>query len=131
MKSKIVTPHAAVLVWNYTDRIGTEGMSNNQQSSGVKLQHEVEEKIISTLSCVSIQTNKTKSQPNGTFQLTLAPFRNWVSTITPGSWCAILMSNEPITEKDLKKANPKLLKMIGRVETVRCETKVGDDGARN
>lgn len=128
----IKTPHAAVIVWNYDDRIGTEGMTSDPQSSGVtpgKI-NEVEQTIISTLSCISIQTGKSKAEPNGTFQITLAPTKNWVSTLTAGSWCCIMMSNEPITEQDLRKANKKHVKMIGKIESVRLDTQVLEDGAR-
>lgn len=115
---KILTPHAAIIVWNYADRIGNEG---------VTFLNEIEETIISTLSCVSIQTAKTKGNPAGTFQLTLAPFKNWVSTINAGSWCCILMSNKAITPKSLQKADPEMVKMIGKIETVRCDTQqIGD-----
>lgn len=129
---KIKTPHAAVLVWNYNDRIGTPDGAYN--STGVKDPQGTEKYelpvIVSTLSCVSIQTNKAKGQPDGSFNLVLAPFKNWTSTLTAGSWCVILMSNEPITENDLKKANKNQVKMLGRIESVRCETSVNDEGAR-
>lgn len=129
---KVKTPHAAVLVWNYNDRIDIPKGGFN--STGVEdldgTEKEAPAVIVSTLSCVSIQTNKAKGQPDGQFNLVLAPYKNWTSTLTAGSWCAIMMSNEPITEKDLNKANPKLVKMFGRIETVRCETRVNDDGAR-
>ena len=115
---RVTTPHAAVIVWNYADRIGNEGVSDLNG---------VEETIISTLSCVSIQTAKSKGNPAGSFQLTLAPFKNWVSTINSGSWCAILMSNKKITPQSLQKADPSMVKMIGKIETVRCDTQqVGD-----
>jgi hypothetical protein len=132
----VKTPHAAVLVWNYEDRVGvpTGGYDDSGISKGNILKTESGDSlppvIVSTLSCVSIQTNKSKSQPDGHFQLVLAPFKNWVSTLTTGSWCAILMSNEPIQEKDLKKANKKHVKMLGRIESVRCETNVDETGAR-
>lgn len=112
-KFRILTPHAAVIVWNYDDRIGNEG---------VKDVNSAKETIISTLSCISIQTAKTKGNPAGTFQLTLAPFKNWVSTLTAGSWCAVLMSNKKITPQSLQKADPSMVKMIGKIETVRCDT---------
>lgn len=118
---KIRTPHAAVIVWNYVDRLSNKGGGNIDDT---------EKAIISTLSCVSIQTSKGKSTPQGSFQLVLAPYKNWVSTITAGSWCTILMSNEPITEKDLKTANKKHVKMIGKIESVRVETSTDDSGAR-
>lgn len=129
---KIKTPHAAVLVWNYNDRIGVP--TGGFDATGVKDPQGTEKYelpvIVSTLSCVSIQTNKAKGQPDGSFNLILAPFKNWVGTLTAGSWCVILMSNEPITEKDLKYANKNQVKMLGRIETVRCETSVNDEGAR-
>ena len=131
-KLKIKTPHAAVLVWNYGDRIGTpEGAYNATGVSDLSgIEKEQPAVIVSTLSCVSIQTNKTKGQPDGSFNLVLAPYKNWVGTLTAGSWCTILMSNTPITERDLKKANKNQVKMLGRIESVRCETNVNDEGAR-
>ena len=120
--SVTVTPHAAVLIWNYNDRIGREGVKQQDTLDG--------KVIISTLSLQSIQTSKSKSQPAGTFNLTLSPFKNWVETITPGSWCCLLMSNTPITKADLTKANRKQVKMIGKIESVRVDTKVDDSGAR-
>ena len=129
---KIKTPHAAVLVWNYNDRIGNP--TGSYKATGVNdaqgTEKDVLPVIVSTLSCVSIQTNKAKGQPDGSFNLVLAPFKNWTSTLTAGSWCVILMSNEPITEKDLKSANKNQVKMLGRIESVRCETSINDEGAR-
>lgn len=132
MAHKIKTPHAAVLVWNYNDRIGVP--DGKYDATGVKdplgVEKEAPPVIVSTLSCVSIQTSKSKGMPEGSFNLVLAPFKNWTSTLTAGSWCVILMSNEPITEYDLKHANKNHVKMLGRIETVRCETNVNDEGAR-
>lgn len=138
-KVKIKTPHAAVLVWNYADRVGTP--DGGFSSSGIKGENltKVESQgedgsvvpaIISTLSCVSIQTQKSKGRPDGTFNLVLAPFKNWTSTLTPGSWCCIMMTNEAILENDLKHAHPNKVKMFGRIESVRCETRVDADGTR-
>ena len=137
MKRKhiVKTPHAAMLVWNYKDRIGTP--TGGYDSSGVKNLTETEKEgkdtppvIVSTLSCVSLQTTKQKSSPAGSFNAVLAPFKNWVGTLTAGSWCVILMSNEPIQEKDLTEADSRKVKMLGRIETVRCETRVNEEGAR-
>ncbi len=138
----IKTPHAAFLVWNYVDRISIpdkkENKSENFKASGVnpkydkyQIEREPDPVIISTLSCISLSTSKSKSSPQGQFNVVLAPYKNWVSTLTAGSWCAILMSNKPITQNDIKlKANPSQLKMLGRIETVRCETSMTESGAR-
>lgn len=115
----IRTPHAAIIVWNYVDRINANGVQD--------LNTTIEPAIISTVSCISIETTKSKSQPAGTFRLVLAPFKNWVSTLTAGSWCAILMSNKPITKQSLQKADPELVKMFGKIETVRVDTEQVDD----
>lgn len=139
IKHVVKTPHAAVLVWNYHDRVGIP--KGDFKSSGIEPGNltkvegngdpgEVIPAIISTLSCVSIQTTKAKGNPAGSFNLVLAPFKNWTSTLTPGSWCCILMSNKPIIEKDLKHADKDKVKMFGRIESVRCETKVDPEGAR-
>lgn len=119
----IRTPHAAVIVWNYDDRLNTKGITGSFDK--------INEMIISTVSLISITTNKTKSDPVGTFNFTLAPTRNWVSVLTPGSWCALLMTNEPLDQDSFKKAKPKQVKMFGRIDTVRTNVSVGDDGARS
>lgn len=128
---KIKTPHAAVIIWNYADRIGTpDGGFNASGVSGDISQLDTPAMIISTLSCISITTSKSKAQPDGAFNLVLAPSKNWVSAITAGSWCCIMMSNEPITEESIKKADRNKVKMLGRIESVRCETSVNEEGAR-
>ncbi len=119
----IRTPHAAVIVWNYDDRITTKGISSSF--------NKVSEVIISTVSLVSITTNKSKGDPVGTFNFTLAPTRNWVATLTPGSWCAILMSNEPFDASSFEHAKPNQVKMFGRIETVRVNVSVNEEAARS
>lgn len=118
---RIRTPHAAVIIWNYNERVGSVPSANVNA---------VDKLIISTVSCVSIQTSKSKGDPQGSFQLTLAPRRNWVSAITPGSWCVLLMSNSPLTEADFQKVDPNKLKMIGKIDTVRVDTEAGSEGER-
>lgn len=121
-KHTIKTPHAAVIIWNYDDRLGSEPTA--------KL-NDVEQVIISTVSCKSISTSKTKSNPEGRFNIELAPFKNWISTITSGSWCAILMSNEPITKEDINgQASYAKLKMFGKIDSVRASVSVGAAGER-
>lgn len=117
----IRTPHAAIKIWNYDERITDKGAGNTTKLSS---------QIISTVSCVSIQTAKSKSDPVGTFNFVLAPTRNWVALLTPGSWCAIMMSNIPIEKEDFNHANASLVKMFGRIDTVRVEVTVDDTGAR-
>lgn len=119
----IRTPHAAVIVWNYDDRLSTKGVTGTFDK--------VNEVIISTVSLISITTNKSKGDPVGTFNFVLAPTRNWVSTLTPGSWCAILMSNEPLDKTSFTKAKAKQVKMFGRIDTVRVDVTVGEDAARS
>lgn len=119
----INTPHAAVLIFNYLDRIP-------EDYSNVSDIDKTYPNIISTLSCVSIQTSKSKSDPQGSFNLVLAPTKNWVAQLTPGSWCVLMMSQEPIVAKDFQKANAKLVKMVGKIDSVRVDTQVQDDGSR-
>ena len=117
-KVKVTTPHAAVIVWNYRDRLGTENTVEDQINA-------VEEVIISTASLVAISTAKSKGEPVGKFQLMLAPTKNWVSTLTAGSWCCIMMSQKPISQADISNANPEKVKFIGKIESVRL-TSVAD-----
>lgn len=120
---KIVTPHAAVIVWNYRDRIGPDG-----QTLGVNT---IDQVVISTISLLSISTTKNKSSPSGTFNIELAPTKNWVRVITPGSWMCVLMSQDKIQKQDLQTANPKMVKFFGRVDSVRAMVSVDQEtGAR-
>lgn len=120
---KLITPHAAVLVWNYTDRLNADG------PLGLNA-HEVEPVIIGTSDVISISTSKSKSAPAGSFEIRLAPRYNWVSRITPGSWCAILMSTEPF--ETFGAANRRSFKMLGRIDSVRGVVTVDQEtGARN
>lgn len=121
---KIETPHAAVKIWNYVDRITEKGAQQNKAN-------QVKEEIISTLSLMNIQTFKSKGDPVGTFNFTLAPTRNWVSVITPGSWCVIFMSNEKITKETFETADKSFVKMFGRIDNVRVDVSVDADGSRN
>ena len=121
---RITTPHAAVIIWNYDDRLG----SDPTNSGSINIINEV---ILSTVSCTSIQTSKSKSNPAGSFTITLAPTRDWVSQITAGSWCCIMMSNQPITQAQLRQADPKFVKMIGKIEHVRAEVQIDEEATRH
>jgi|GEM_PF-3792640 len=121
---RIQTPHAAIIIWNYDDRVSADPAASPASIN------KTDKRIISTLSCTEIRTSKSKSNPQGSFQIALAPTKNWISAITVGSWCAILMSDEPITQKDFDQADHNKVKMIGKIESVRCDTQAGPDGAR-
>ena len=124
--SNIKTPHAAVVIWNYVNRLGAEDTDKSTL-------HDVEKVILSTVSCISIKTAKSKGQPQGTFELRLAPTKNWVSVLSPGSWLAILMSQQKIEYSDLvETADPNKIKMLGRIESVRAHVTVNQEtGARS
>jgi energy-converting hydrogenase Eha subunit B len=121
---RIVTPHAAIIIWNYDNRLGSD-------PTNAGTINDINETILSTLSLQSIQTSKSKSSPAGSFTVNLAPTRDWVSQITAGSWCAILMSNNPISPTQLAKADPKFVKMIGKIESVRADIQIDEEGARH
>jgi len=124
------TPHAAVVIWNYKDRLGADGSNISTVDDTEK------EIIINTSDCISIETTKAKGNPQGSFRFVLAPSTNWVSAITAGSWCCIFMSTKEIKPWDLTTANDtrefkkNSLKMIGKIESVRIETQVDQSGAR-
>ncbi len=127
MKPSIKTPHAAVVVWNYTHRLDGNLTEANDFVSLTPQQKidEVDEVIVSSLSIVSITTSKFKEGSIGSFQIALAPTRNWISALTSGSWLAVMMSQSPITQDDLtKKANRKKVKLLGRIESVRMSVTV-------
>lgn len=116
------TPYAAMIIWNYKKRIGSD------TASAI---YEADHLYINSLSCVQLQTSKSKNDPQGSFSAVLAPTCNWVAAITPGSWACVLMSNKPITADDMKKLDPSKLKMFGKIDTVRLETSMNADGMRS
>jgi len=126
ISSKVVNPQAAVLIWNYSDRISANGASDP---------HKIDKILISSTSLMSISTSKQKASPAGQFELRLAPTYNWVGTITPGSWCVILMSQNKripnIDENNPGFADKELVKMLGRIDSVRTVIDVDQSsGAR-
>lgn len=129
-----VKPHAALLIWNYAERLGTtRGVKKEEQLRATEKQgiHD-KRKIVSTLSLISIETAKSKSSPMGRFTCKLAPTKNWVSTLTTGSWIAILMSNSELSREDIYGAKAsKMVKFLGRIESVVANVEVNSDtGAR-
>ncbi|CAB4125766.1 hypothetical protein UFOVP53_223 [uncultured Caudovirales phage] len=121
MVTKLYNPNAIVVIYNYRDRLGDFKLTNNENS------FDIDQTILNSLSLKSVTTQKTKSNPAGNFELRLAPIKNWVTAITPGSWCIILMSNEALD--DTAKygggtVDEKSFKMMGRIESVRCVSTV-------
>lgn len=132
-KTKIVNPGAQVIIYNYVNRFGTENVLNKDLDTAVQ---DVDQIILNSVSLLNVQTSKSKSSPNGSFTFSLAPTKNWTTSITPGSWCVILMSQTGITGKDnnkyhANKVNPKKFKMLGRIESVRYVSSIDQtDGKR-
>lgn len=111
------TPNAAVFIYNYSDRLGSQKLKRSDDAL-----YDIDQIILNSASLISIATQKSKGQAAGAFEIRLAPTKNWVTAITPGSWCLILMSNNKIN--DTAKygggtVDEKSFKMLGRVESVR------------
>lgn len=121
-------PNAAVIVYNYIDRQGDYELTEGSRDK-------IEEIILES-ELISIQTQKTKAQPSGSFTIVLAPIKNWVTVLTPGSWLSIHMSPKKIERKDKNKGGilsfgPQTLKMIGRIDTVQIAVQTNQEtGAR-
>lgn len=94
-------------------------------------------------SITAIQCNKTKSSPQGSFSINLKPTKDWAQILIPGSWCAIFMTDRPLTDEDYssnatavmvqgKKSTIKNvispLKMIGMIMSVRVQKVRNSDG---
>lgn len=121
-KLSIKKPNALVFIYNYKDRTGDKNIGQGENST-----YEIDQIILNSHSLKSISTQKSKSNPAGAFEIRLAPYKNWVSAITPGSWCLILMSNNDLNDKAKYgggKVDEKSFKMLGRIESVRGVTNV-------
>lgn len=108
-----------VFIYNYKDRLGNSNLSNANKDSIF----EIDQIILNSTSLKSISTQKSKSSPSGNFEIRLAPLKDWVAAITPGSWCVILMTSKNIDDKAKYgggKVDPASFKMLGRIEAVRA-----------
>jgi hypothetical protein len=108
-----------VFIYNYRDRLG----DSNLQDRGKDDVFEIDQIILNSTSLKSITTQKAKSSPSGSFEIRLAPLKDWVAAITPGSWCVILMTSKNIDDKAKYgggKVDPSSFKMMGRIEAVRA-----------
>lgn len=125
-KLSIKKPNALVFIYNYKDRTGDTYLESDP--------HAIDQTILNSHSLKSISTQKSKSNPAGAFEIRLAPYKNWVAAITPGSWCLILMSNYELNDKAKYgggKVDEKSFKMLGRIESVRGVTNTNQTtGAR-
>jgi hypothetical protein len=118
-KTRITSPVAMAIIWNYIDRI-----SRGKDGENTSSPHDVEDRVIlNTASLISISTNKSKSSPAGTFEIRLAPTFNWITRITVGSWIALLMSPEqdilPTSNVMPNTMDSRTFKFLGRIESVR------------
>lgn len=121
IKNKSVGAHAAVIIWNYLERGDSKELS---------LPHKIEKTYFITKEVVSVKTQKQKGNPVGSFQIELSSNKNWTNKITPGSWCAIMMSNSADSINS-QSANELSLKMVGRITSCRLSVTSDDrSGAR-
>lgn len=112
---RVKKPNALVFIYNYTDRLGDFDFKSNP--------YNIDQIILNSVSLKSVSTTKSKSNPAGAFEFRLAPTKNWVTEITPGSWCVILMSNDSLDDKAKYGGgvvDEKSFKMLGRIESVRA-----------
>jgi hypothetical protein len=120
--------HASVIVWNFKHKIN--GLPNSAPTSDGSAEEcflkddkfkpdEVNKRIISANSIISISTSKSKTASPGGFEIKLAPTKNWLKLLTNGSWVAILMSNKALMQEDFDKASAESLRFVGRIDSVR------------
>lgn len=116
----IFTPNAEVIVWNYENRFSSTKLSDPGT---------IAETLLLSSYIQRIATSKQKGAPAGSFEISLAPAFNWISKITPGSWCAIIMSSKEDVSK-VTQADRRNLKMLGRIDAIRVVAQVDSDGTR-
>lgn len=120
--TKIKTPHGIAVIYNYRDRFGDTYVNSEFEDA-----FDTDQIILNSGSLKSITTQKSKNNPAGSFELKLAPTKNWTAAITPGSWCVLLISNYQLNDQpkqgdsqtQTKFVDPKSFKMLGRIESVR------------
>ena len=113
-----------MIIWNYKDRFSSSATTVDP--------NEISNTFIPTTSIISMSTSKNKGSPNGGFEVTLAPTFNWVSRITAGSWCVLLMSaNTKIENLEyVGNVDERTFRMLGRIESVRTQLAVDSNGVR-
>jgi hypothetical protein len=114
--NKIKRPDAFVVVYNMPEREGS--------NLTIPKLFAIPEVLDISSAVISIQTNKSKAEPTGTFSISLSPNNNWVSFLSSGSWIAIHVADRKITDVEKKIFSEKTLKMIGRIDSVRASRSV-------
>lgn len=120
---------ADIIVYNYVDR-----SAKSTETETISLREAI----------VSIQCQKTKESPQGSFAVKLKPTRDWGKILTPGSWCLIFMSDKPLTNDDYSNGIERVsveidifdtntniispLKMVGIIMSVRMQKIKEPDG---
>lgn len=110
-KIRSTAPDGDVLFYPFTKE-KTKGLKPDQNSS-------IDTTEVSAYDAIlSMSTSKAKGR-SGSFNITLAPTKNWKGLLQPGCWCLIYMSDKKL--KPLNERSSKLedgLKMIGIVKSV-------------
>jgi hypothetical protein len=129
---------AEVLVFNYKTRATESGPLAGFSLGGVGADPLATDTISLREAIVSIQVNKTKASPQGTFMITLKPTQEWTKILVPGSWCSIFMGDRQLKPEDLSPnatededgnvLSP--LKMLGLIMAVRVQKQVDQNGAQ-
>lgn len=123
------TPNAAAIIWNYAFRTGTKSFSSNEAISRDPLL--IQKKIILYKSIISIETSKSKMNCCGSFRITLAPNKNWITELNLGSWICILMSSDgAIKRSDIDSVDYGKLKFLGVIKTVYTKVMADSSGKR-
>ncbi len=128
---------ADVIVFNYKTRATESGALAGLSVDGGAADPMATEQISLREAITNITVQKSKTQPQGTFMITLKPTREWTKILVPGSWCAIFMGDRSLTEDDLScnvqqdnsdnVLSP--LKMVGIVMAVRVQKQRDANGA--
>lgn len=128
---------AEVVVFNYKTRATETGALAGFSIGGSAADPMDTERVSLREAITNITVQKTKTQPQGTFMITLKPTKEWTKIIVPGSWCAIYMSDQKLVESDISAAaiqddvgnvlSP--LKMVGIVMAVRVQKQRDANGA--
>lgn len=117
---KTINSRCEVKIYSYKKKVLGDGQDVDE---GELLDAEVFEIKGEENSVIAFDYNKSFGAPSGTFNLTLAPNKNWLNVVRPGDWITVSLSQAG--DKD------RVVRCIGNVDRVSQSENVQEGGGRS
>ncbi len=117
---RTINSRCEVKIYHYKKQVLGDGQDFDL---GELLDAEVIELKNSDNAVLSYSYDKNIASASGTFNLTLAPTKNWVNVVRPGDWLTVSLSQEGSKDK--------VIRLLGNIDRVAEIEEIPNDGGRS